>query len=56
MTTKKKNNNTPAVVYQAGRWITNDGLSFNTQSKAEAHAAELINNNQIKTITDGKTE
>lgn len=31
----------PAIRYERGRWITSDGLSFNTQAKAEAHVENL---------------
>lgn len=43
---KQKKEDIPAVRYDNGRWITADGLSFNTQSKAEAH----IFKNQVNQI------
>ena len=42
----KKNN--PPVRYENGKWITTDGLAFNTQSKAEAHANVLSNQGDTK--------
>ncbi len=53
----KKNN--PPVRYENGKWITTDGLAFNTQSKAEAHAHVLSNQSDSKkhevTNNDQKT-
>ncbi len=41
MAKQTKKEDTPQVVYQNHKWVTSDGLCFNTQDKAWKHAREI---------------
>ena len=55
MAKKKTENNSitqpPAVVLREGKWVTADGLCFNTEAKAWNHVEELkVESEKIKVV------
>ena len=41
----------PAVIIRNGKWVTADGLCFNTSSKAWNHIREIEKNKQAVGVT-----
>ncbi len=50
--TNKQTQSAPPVTYRDGRWITVDGLCFNTATKAYKHIKDL----ETKTNNNGTIE
>ena len=46
----KKNTTTVPVRFERGKWITSDGIVFNTQSKAQTHILKIQNEKETKEI------